>query len=155
MVKRSCSQERLGSLGHLFLWRVGLGLGKTLSGSYLLPSSDIVFIRKSKILGFCLTPAFTQFIISPSRTNPEGSLCCPILYLVYFPQDMDHFHCGCSFSLALLWTRRQGRAEWVRLLICSRWHHPQLLTLRKLSALWPQGLPLPRAAGVWRLHTQR
>lgn len=51
MVK-SCSQEKLGSLGHLFPLRVGLGFGKTLSGSYLLPLSDIVFFGSLKCWGF-------------------------------------------------------------------------------------------------------
>lgn len=102
------------------------------------------------MLGFCLTPAFTQLAISPSRTNPEGSLCCPVLYLVYFPQDKDHFHCGCGFSLALLWTRRQGRADWVRLLICSRWHHLQLHCIQKAVCIVTTGASPPQ--GCWSVE---
>lgn len=92
--------------GRAVFWLAcGPGLWEDLlSGPHMLPSSDVVFFWKSKLLGFVyLTPAFTQFIIFP-----EGSLCCSFLYLVYYPQATGHFQLLMQLSLALLWPRRQG-----------------------------------------------
>lgn len=101
----------LGSLGYLFVWRVGLGFGKTLSGSYLLPSSDIVFIWKSKMLGFCLTPAFTQFIISPSRTNPKGVSVLSHLVPCVFSPRYGSFSLWMQLLLGLAVDQKTGKSR--------------------------------------------